>query len=289
MAVRTFTNPGDGVIIQPPVYHPFFMAVETSGRKLLTNPLKYENGKYAMDFEDLEEKAKAGARMLILCSPHNPIGRVWTAGELQRLGEICIRNNIIIISDEIHSDIIYRGSSHVPIASISRELEQNSITCTAPSKTFNIAGLSTSAAVIPNTSLKSSFDNMINGLGLSNGNIFGITAMEAAYREGEEWLDQLLEYMEGNVEFMMRFLEENIPQIKAAKPEGTYLVWLDFTGLGMGQDKLKRFLLDEARVALNDGLDFGIEGKGFMRMNIGCPRKLLEEGLARLHNAILSL
>jgi cysteine-S-conjugate beta-lyase len=286
VAILAFTNPKDKVIIQPPVYHPFYKCIEGNGREVVINNLKLENDRYVMDFEDLEKKIDKDVKMMILCNPHNPVGRVWSLDELKRLGEICLKNNIIIISDEIHSDIVFEPHSHIPLGNISKELSEITITCMAPSKTFNTAGLSTSYAVIPNRKLHIKFRDTLDSLGIGMGNVFGITALEAAYVDGEEWLRQMLIYIEDNMNYMVEFTNNNIKGITVRKPEGTYLAWLDCRGLKMDCEKLKEFMIYEAKVGLSEGCIFGKIGEGYMRMNIGCPRSILEEGLKRIKNAV---
>lgn len=285
MCVLKFTKPGDGVIIQPPVYPPFHSVVKNNGREIVENSLKLIDGRYEMDFNDLEEKAKR-AKLLILCSPHNPVGRVWTRNELQRLGEICIKNNILIVSDEIHSDLIFNGNRHTPVAAISGEVLNNSITCISPSKTFNVAGLYTSIIIIPNEEIRNGFNKMVETMGLGGINVFGAAAFEAAYKYGEEWLNNMLKYLEGNRDFVLEYLRENMPEVKACKTDGTYLMWLDFSELKMSQEELKDFLINRAGVGLNDGATFGSQGEGHMRLNIGCQRSTLKEGLERIKNAL---
>ena len=286
LAIRAFSHPGDKVIVQTPVYYPFFAAIENTGRHIVRNPLKYENGKYFMDFEDLKSKIDTRTKILILCNPHNPVGRVWTKPELEKLAEICIENNILIVSDEIHSDIVRRGQKHIPIASISPEISEKTISCYSVSKTFNLAGLQTAVSIITNPKLNMEFQNSMENVNLSSGNIFGLVAMEAAYRYGEEWLEELLDYLDGNYKFLKKFVSEKIPRVKVTEAEGTYLVWLDFSELGISQDKLNDLMVNKAKVALDGGEMFGEEGIGFMRINIGCPRKMLEEGLNRIAAAI---
>ncbi len=286
LAIRAFSHPGDKVIVQTPVYYPFFAAIENTGRHIVRNPLKYENGKYFMDFEDLKSKIDTRTKILILCNPHNPVGRVWTKPELEKLAEICIENNILIVSDEIHSDIVRRGQKHIPIASISPEISEKTISCYSVSKTFNLAGLQTAVSIITNPKLNMEFQNSMENVNLSSGNIFGLVAMEAAYRYGEEWLEELLDYLDGNYKFLKKFVSEKMPRVKVAEAEGTYLVWLDFSELGISQDKLNDLMVNKAKVALDGGEMFGEEGIGFMRINIGCPRKMLEEGLNRIAAAI---
>jgi len=257
LLVRTFSFPGDKVIIQNPVYYPFDAAILNNGRHIQYNPLKYENDRYTMDYKDLEEKAKdPRVKLLILCSPHNPIGRVWTKEELTKLGEICINNDIIIISDEIHLDLILKGYKHTPFASISEKFAQHSVTCTAPSKTFNLAGLQTSNIIIPNERLRTYFSQTLESNAIMMPNSFGIVALRTAYNEGEEWLEQLLEYLNKNVDFIEEFIKEKMPEIKFIKPEGTYLAWLDFTALGKDEKELEIIMHKKAKVALDEGYVF---------------------------------
>lgn len=288
-SVLSFTEPGDKVLLQSPVYHPFFSAIEDNGRIFVNNQLRQENGRYEIDFEDLEAKLGSGVKAMILCSPHNPVGRVWSREELKRVGELCARYEVIIISDEIHSDLVYSGSTHTPTASISEELAKRTVTCIAPSKTFNIAGLSTSAVIIPDKAMRDKFRNILKRLGIEMSNLFGITALEAAYNDGEEWLDQVLEYLDGNLDYMVDYFSTRIPQIKVSKPQGTYLAWLDCRELGMNQKDLVDFFINKARVGLNDGIAFGPGSEGFMRMNVACPRSLLAEALKRIEQAVNNL
>ncbi|MBI5029241.1 MAG: pyridoxal phosphate-dependent aminotransferase [Chloroflexi bacterium] len=286
LAINTFTQPGDKIIIQPPVYHPFFHIVKNNGRQIVENPLREENGYYRMDLADLEKQIDSRTKALILCSPHNPVGRVWTKDELTALGEICLRRNVLIFSDEIHSDLILRGNRHTPLAMISPELADLTLTFIAPSKTFNIPGMFTSALIIPNPKLNAQFCLTLENMAQGHGNIFGMIALEAAYRHGAEWLAQMLEYLQDNIDFTIRFFNERIPQIKVACPEGTYLLWLDCRALGLDQQGLRDLFLKKSKVALNDGSIFGVQGEGFMRMNIGCPRSVLQEGLERIERAV---
>ncbi|WP_026895805.1 MalY/PatB family protein [Clostridiisalibacter paucivorans] len=286
MAIMAYTNPGDKVIIQSPVYFPFFEAVKSNERELIDNQLVLKNGRYEMDFENLEKNIDEKTKLLILCSPHNPVGRVWSKEELLRLGEICIKNNIIIVSDEIHSDIIYGDNRHLPLGSLSDELLNNTITCMAPSKTFNVAGLAASAIIIPDKVLRTKFKDIINRVHIGMANTFGAVALEACYNHGEEWLEELLNYLQENVLYVEKFIEKNIPEIGVKKPEGTYLMWLDFKKLGFNAKQLKEFMIKEAKVALNDGITFGPGGEGFQRMNIACPRSTIKEGLERIERAV---
>jgi cystathionine beta-lyase len=288
MLVQTFTNIGEKVIVQPPVYYPFFSAVENNGRILLKNQLHYENNRYTFDFEDFEKKAKDPlTKMFILCSPHNPVGRVWTEKELRRLGDICLENNVLIISDEIHHDLILSGHHHTLFSTLSEEFERNTIMCTAPSKTFNIAGLGTSNIIIPNEKLRELFSYTIsNRNGVGSPNAFGIVALIAAYNEGEEWLSQALKYIENNFNFLKEFVNERLPHVDFIDPEGTYLAWLDCNRLGMDDKKLSEFMLKKAKVALDDGKIFGPGGEGFERINLACPKSILEECMNRIVNAL---
>lgn len=284
--VQTFTDPGESVVIQPPVYFPFFKAIRNNGREVLNNQLLEINGRYHMDLPDLEQKLASGAKMLILCSPHNPVGRVWTKEELHQLGNLCLRYNIMVVSDEIHSDLVYPEYKHTPFPMACPELQNSTIVCTAPSKTFNLAGLQISNLIIPNPELRDSLRATMAKIGISHPNVFGITALQTAYRYGEDWLEQLLSYLAGNRDFLIRFVLANMSEIKVSAPEGTYLVWLDFRNLGLQPNALREFLLNRAKVALNDGYTFGPGGEGFARINIACPRSTLTEGLTRIAEAI---
>ncbi|AMM91880.1 MalY/PatB family protein [Peribacillus simplex] len=289
LAIQSFTQKGDKIIIQPPVYHHFARVIQANGREIVNNPLKLENGHYSIDFADLEAKMDSTVKMLILCSPHNPIGRVWSKEELTRLGQICMKHNILVVADEIHCDFVYKTHTHIPFASISEEFANHSLTCIAPSKTFNLMGVQTSSIIIPNQQLRDRYDRELNTLSIGSPNIFGVVALEAAYRHGEEWLDQLLEYLQGNLEFTLNYFSKSIPQIKVIQPEGTYLVWLDCRELGFSVKELDEFMLRKARVAMNEGLIFGMEGEGFMRLNIACPRSMLKNALDGIEKAISSL
>lgn len=285
--IQTYSNPGDKIIIQPPVYHPFARAIRNNGRQIVNNPLVIKNERYYMDFEDLEKKVNdSRVKMLILCSPHNPVGRVWTKDELIKLGKFCFERNILIVSDEIHSDLIFRGHQHIPLASISPELEQSSIVCNAPSKTFNLAGLQVSNVIIPNEFLRNTFATTLINHSIEDPSCFAIPALKAAYQHGDEWLDAVMDYVEDNYQFLTEYVRANLPQIRVMKMEGTYLAWLDFSTLGMEPDEEKEFLLKKAKVAFNEGSMFGIEGKGFERINIACPRSILKKGLDRIKKAL---
>ena len=284
LAIEALSKPGDGVIIQPPVYFPFFDSVKGTGRELIENPLRLENGRYYFDLEDLKKKITPSTRLLLLSNPHNPGGMAWNKTELSELAQICIENKILIISDEIHSDLIYEGFRHTPLAGISDEIAQNCVICMAPSKTFNTAGLTTSFLVIPNKRHLVAYERVMRVPHLHMGNIFGTVALEAAYTHGEEWLGQLMQYLQSNYAFLEQFFAENIPQVKVMRPEATYLIWLDFSAFGLTDEDLNAKLID-AGVGLNQGVQFGKQGRGYMRMNIGCPRSVLEEALIRIQKA----
>lgn len=287
--VRGLTKPGEKILIQSPVYPPFSNAIRNHGREVVNNQLTYENGRYIMDFLDLEKKLASGVKMMILCNPHNPVGRVWERWELERLGQLCLAHNVLVISDEIHGDLIYEGYRHIPFASLSPELAAQSIVCSAPSKTFNLAGLQTSNLIIPNAKYRQAFQASLDLTGVHNPNAFGIVALEAAYQHGSDWLEQLMLYLKGNVDYLMAFLDQDLPQIKAIRPEGTYLVWLDFRALGIEPKELQKFLVHSAGLGLNAGYTFGPGGEGFERLNLGCPRSVLADGLQRIKAAVQEL
>jgi len=289
LSIFALTNPGDKIIVQTPVYFPFFISIEENEREMLINPLKETAGYYEMDFEDLKSKIDSKTKMILLSSPHNPVGRVWKKEELEELVEICVANDIIIVSDEIHADLVFAPHKHIPIASISEKAKQQTITFMAPSKTFNIAGLSTSFVIIENENLRKKYNAILNSFHLFQGNLFGNVATEAAYNKGKDWLEQMLEYTEGNIDFVSSFFKKNIPQIHFLKPEGTYLLWIDFRALKMNDKDLKEFLVHKAGIGLNSGNIFGENGSGFMRMNVACPRALLEKALLQLKAAVNSI
>jgi cysteine-S-conjugate beta-lyase len=284
-SVMALTAPGDKVIVQPPVYFPFFECVRGVKRRLVENPLKLVDGRYYFDLEDLEAKIDSKTKMLILCSPHNPGGMVWKREELEALAEICIRHNIIVVSDEIHADLLFDGQVHTPYAMLSEEAAQSTVVCMAPSKTFNLAGLSTSFVVIPNPVLLKSYEKLIRTMHINMGNIPGAVALEAAYNLGEEWLRQMMEYVQQNYLYLNEFCTAHLPEVKVMQPESTFLVWLDFRSYGMKDRQLSKFIVENAKVGLNNGGRFGTGGDGFMRINIGCPRSLLAEALNRIYMA----
>ncbi|HET7629654.1 MAG TPA: PatB family C-S lyase [Bacillales bacterium] len=285
LAIDAFTKPGDHIIVQPPVYPPFFSAVKNRGRHVVENPLKEQDGRYEMDFEDLMNKIDARTRMIILCSPHNPVGRVWTAEELHKLAAICIKHDIFVVSDEIHSDLVYEKGAHTPFYSLSEEAAAQSLTFISPSKTFNLAGLFSSIAIAGDERIHREFTNAAAKSGFFHINLFGIEAMTAAYREGEAWLEALLKYLDKNAEFVHSFLQDRVPGVKMEKPEGTYLGWMDFRQFGMSDPDLKKWLVEKAKVGLNAGDPFGKAGKGFQRINFACPRSILEDAMERIEKA----
>ena len=286
MAIMAFSSPGDKIIVQPPVYHPFFHSIENHGREILRNPLKLENGRFNMDFEDLKNKIDDQTSMILLSSPHNPGGSVWHKSELEELGKICKEHGITIISDEIHADLILHENKHTPLASISKELADITVTTMAPSKTFNLAGLSTSYVIASNPELLKKYNKALEKTHVWHGNIFGSIALQAAYNYGSEWLEQVLDYIEENINLVDRFFRENLPEVKVIIPEATYLVMLDFRELGLSNDELKKLMIKKAGVGMNDGASFGKEGDGFQRMNVACPSAVLEKALHNIEKAI---
>ena len=284
-----YTRPGDSIIVQPPVYFPFFTAVKDHGRKILFNRLKEENEYYTFDFEDLEKKAKKGAKMLILSNPHNPVGRAWKKEELIELADICRRYNILIISDEIHSDLVLPGYKHIPLASLSEEISAITISCMAPSKTFNLAGLATSSVIISDKETREKFNRQIDSLHISGGNIFGTEASIAAYRKGEEWLDQLLNYLQGNIDCVLESLNNSATGIIPVRPEATYMIWLNCRALGLGPKALNDFFINKAGLGMNEGSMFGPGGDGFMRMNIACPKSTVIKALENIEKTIKNI
>jgi cystathionine beta-lyase len=283
--IDCLTDKSDGILIQTPVYPPFIESVKEQDRRLLTCPFVWVGEEYIIDFEDLEEKLK-DAKLFIISSPHNPMGRCYSKYELERIGELCIKHNVVLISDEIHQDIIYSESSHICTASISDPIAENTVTFIAPSKTFNIPGLQNSAVIIKNEDIRNKFFRHIRNKLHNSLNIFAIAAGEAAYRHGSEWLDELLVYLEANRDFALNYIKKNIPAVSAIKPLSTYMMWLDFTKLGLTHEELEDLMINKAKVGLFNGKLFGEEGKGHMRINFACPRSTLEEGLDRMKNAL---
>ena len=287
VAVLSFTNPGDKILIQPPVYHPFYGAIRDHGREIIENILLYTKGTYSIDFDDFEKKAKL-ATVFILSHPHNPVGRLWNREELSKMIEICKKNDVIVFSDEIHSDLILGDSSHIPLLSLDDNPE-NIISFYAPSKTFNLAGLATSYLIIPDIDLKNKYEGMLNALHLGMGNIFGAVALESAYNNGESWLQQLLIYLNSNLKFLNDYIEERIPEITVIQPEATYLVWMDMQRLNLSDESLRKLIIEEAELGLNDGPSFGKAGSGFQRINIALPLKQLKIALRKLEISIKNL
>lgn len=284
-AIFGFTEEGDKVLIQTPVYPPFHNSVKAAKRELVVNPLLFDGEKYTIDLADFEEKIKSGVKLFVLCNPHNPIGRVWNKEELKKIAEICYDNNVKVLSDEIHSDIVYKGHKHTVFSTVSEKAKNISIICQAPSKTFNIAGLATSFVIAENEVVRKQMWDAMSSIGVDSVNLFGLTAAEAAYVHGERWLDEMVSYLEKNAEFVCEYLKENLPLVKTFMPESTYLMWLDFREYGMTQADLMQKLVHEARVVLNNGADFGTEGNGFVRLNIGCPRIQIETCLNLIKKA----
>lgn len=282
--IMGLTQAGEGVIVQPPVYAPFLTAAETCGRKALLNPLKLEAGRYTFDLEDLARCAKEGGRMLILCSPHNPVGRVWQQEELQALLAVCEQHDITVLSDEIHADLIYPGNRHVPLATLNGKVKI--VTAVAPSKTFNIPGLGLSALVVPDTADRKAITQAFDTLHVSASNAFSITAFEAAYREGAPWLDALMDYLAGTRDMVRDYLQQHLSQISMIEPEGTYLLWLDCRAMGLNDKQLKDFFVQKAGVGMSPGQMFGAGGSGHMRMNIGAPRSVIQQALENISAAM---
>ncbi len=287
MLINLFTEEGDGIIIQPPVFFEFKLAIRDNKREVIRNPLKQINGAYRIDFDDLEEKtADPKTKMLILCNPHNPVGRVWKKEELQKVGEICLKNNVLVISDEIHGDFVFNRNRYTPFASLEDEIVQNSFVCFSPAKTFNIASVSDGLIVIANNKYRKEYDRLAKALSINKTNTFSASAMEAGYRFGGEWLDSLLEYLQGNIDFLKDYLKNCIRAVGMSEQEGTFLAWLDFRGLEMDVKQLEKFLSMQARLALNSGYWFGREGAGYARMTIATPRSMLAEAMRRLERAV---
>jgi len=288
-SVLTMTNPGDKVIIQTPVYGPFKSTVENHGRQVVLNPLNKTQEGYKMDLEDLKSKIDDQTKMILFCNPHNPVGKVWSKEDLQGLAELVVEHDLVLVSDEIHSDLILKGHKHFPIASFNKEIASRTITCMAPTKTFNLAGLQTSVLVVENDEMREKLKHQFEIMDLKINNCFGQVAFEAAYDHGEEWLDQLLDYIEGNIDFSMDYIEKNIPEISVSKPEGTYLMWFDMSSLNLTHKELMDFVVKEAKLAMTSGDFFGQEGRGYMRYNVATTRAKVKKGLEQLETAIKRL
>lgn len=285
-AVRTFTNPGDGVLVQRPVYYPFLNAVKNNNRKLINNPLICRDGKYSMDYADLEDKiVKNKVKLMILCSPHNPVGRVWTRDELLKVNEITLKHGVTVVADEIHSDFVYKGYKHTSYATLDKTAADNCVICTAPSKTFNLAGLQTSNIIIPNADKRERYQKEVTSTGYEYPNIFGLKACETAYTYGGRWIDELKIYLRANYEYMVDFCKKNLPEIKITELEGTYLPWFDMRGTGLSHSEIVSRVENTAKIWLDEGTIFGPEGDGFIRFNIACPRSEIERAMKGLAEA----
>ncbi|WP_249871163.1 MalY/PatB family protein [Oceanobacillus saliphilus] len=290
MAVQAFTEPQDKILIQSPVYTPFYSVITEHDRIVVKNSLINQDNYYTIDFDDFEEKLRSGVKAFILCSPHNPVGRVWKKEELQEMARLCLKYDVMIFSDEIHSDLVFPGKHHIPIASLSEEIADQTITCMAPSKTFNLAGLDASYVITTNKDKRKQLNAAFSRQGFHNMlNMMGNTAMEAAYTYGESWLEELVALLENHANYVTEMFAKHAPQLKVVKSEGTYLLWVDCSELNMDSKELKRFMIEKARVGLNTGAEYGEEGDQFMRINIACPRATLEEGVNRIVGAVQAL
>ena len=286
--VNVFTKPDEKVLIQTPVYSEFYDVTESWGRQVIESPLQEKDGEWCIDWEDFEKKA-AEAKLFFLCNRHNPLGIVWTREQLTRMCEICIRNHVLIVSDEIHSDLIFHGKKHIPTATLSPDIASHVIACTSGTKTFNLAGIQAAAIIFPNQELKAVYDKFWVNLDIHRNNSFSSVIMETAFNEGEEWLEQLLEYISGNFDFIHEYCKEHIPQIKPNLPDATYLVWLDCRDLGMTNEELREFMIHKAGLGLNEGWAFGRSLSGYMRLNAACPRSVIEKALKQLETAVAAL
>lgn len=284
-AIFGFTNECDKILIQTPVYPPFHNSVTSAKRELIINPLNYDGEKYIIDFDDFEEKIKSGVKLFIMSSPHNPIGRVWTRIELEKIADICYEYNVKVLSDEIHSDLIYSGHKHTVFSTVSEKAKNISIICQAPSKTFNIAGLCSSYTIVENEVIRKQMWDAMASIGIEMVNLFGIAACEAAYSHGELWLEEMIDYVEKNADFACQYINKKLPKVKCYKPEATYLMWLDFREYNMNQHDMMKKLVEEAKVVLNSGTDFGTDGYGFVRLNIGCPKSSIEQCIDQIAEA----
>lgn len=285
--IQTFTKEGDSILIQTPVYNPFRVSTENNGRKIVENQLIDSNGYYTVDYEDFERKiVENNVKIFILCNPHNPVGRVWKKEELEKMGDICLKHNVLVVADEIHSDLIFKEYKHCSFLTLKDELKNNCIVCSAPSKTFNLAGLQTSFIFIANPDLRAKYQETMTKIRLEAPNIFGIAAVTAGYTKCEEWLDELIQYLDGNRNYIEEYLKENIPEIKYVKPEGTYLAWLDFSEFLKSGDSLENIFEERAKVAIDYGNWFGTAGEKYIRLNFASPRSILKEALDRIKKAV---
>lgn len=285
-AIEAVSEPGDEIIIQTPVYGPFYSSIKDNDRAIVESPMKEDHGYYTMDFEDFEKKITPKTKAMILCNPHNPCGRVWTKEELQTLADICLKHNLYIISDDIHGDLVYKGHPHTVIASLSEEIADRCIVCTAPSKTFNLAGMQIAHCMIKNPELRKRFKHTFERLHIGGGNSFEEAMVIGAYDRSEQWVDELVAYLEDNVDLFVDYIHENIPKLNVYKPEGTYLVWVDCRALGIPQKDLKAFFMEKCKLHVHDGLFFGAKGEGYVRFNLACPRSLVKEALERMQKVI---
>ena len=281
MAVMGLTKEGDEIIIQPPVYPPFFHAVESHNRKLVLNPLIDTDDGFVMDYELLEKQAKT-AKMLILSNPHNPVGRCWSREELKKLGDICLKNNVLVFSDEIHCDLVLPGFKHTPFASVCKDFEQHCITAHAASKTFNLAGMATSTIIIANPDLRKQYVDFVDSTEINLGNIFGKIATKTAMEQGEEWLQQLLQYIKGNIDYVVDYINKELPEIRVHRAQATYMLWLDFSAYGFDNQTLNHKMIFEAGLGLNNGKEFGKQGEQCLRINLACPRSVVVEAMERM-------
>ena len=288
MAVQAFTQRGEKVMIQQPVYNPFAQVIRNNHRELVNCPLELKDGQYHINFKLFKKKIK-GCKLFLFCHPHNPGGRVWTHEELKKVATICAQNNVIIVADEIHADLTLLPYEHIPFASVSEEAKQNSVVFASPSKAFNMAGLATSYAVIANPTLRRRFESYVEGNELAAGNVFAFNTVVAAYNKGEEWLQQMLTYVQGNIDEVVSYIKENIPQLKVIIPQASYLVFIDFSALHLNQKDIVALCTNRAHLALNDGSIYGEEGNGYMRINLACPRSVVRQALAQLKDAITSI
>lgn len=289
LIVQAFSEPGDKIIVQPPVYYPFMKAIQNHDRQVVYNPLLFNEGRFEMDFEDLISKIDSSVKIILLCNPQNPGGRVWTESELKRLGDICLERGVLVVSDEIHQDLVFKPGKHIPFSAISEQFADNSIICTAPSKTFNLAGLQTSNIIISNKALREKFVMEGDKYAVTMSNSFGALATEAAYNYGGQWLEEVLDYVEGNLHFITKYFKSNLPVLKVLPLEATYLAWIDCRELGLTPEELEKLFLSKAKVALNQGYVFGPGGEGFVRMNLACSRSTVEKAAQQMKEAIIQL
>ena len=285
-AILALSEPGDKILIQPPVYYPFFDSIKNNGRIIIENPLRYTDDKMKIDFNHFEEQLKNGIKLFLFCSPHNPGGVVWSREDLLKIGELCLKYNVIILSDEIHADLCLPGNKHYPIASLSEQLSQNTVTFMAPSKTFNVAGIQASVIITENENLLRKIKTTQYQIGFHGLNLFALEVIEASYNNGKQWLNELVQYLQQHVNTVVRFINEELPQIKVIVPEASYLIWLDCQGLGLEDQELKKRLIEKGKLAISPGDVYGTGGKGFIRLNVGCTSETLQEGLQRLKRAL---